>query len=195
MTKVSYLKSDQRERYACGKMKPEVASPAEIRRIVEQAKKGAADARLGTVIGRLMLESKITRDQMVAAEHYAELCARYDRLKGMPRRSAASPSYQAGLRVSGSGDAEDEMIVAELLRNGGNVRMVAKKNARMRAIVRVVVAYDGAHGALKECGRRVFDLVQAAVLDDKPVESWLRPHLQRGLDALHAHFTLTGFRK
>lgn len=188
---------EARERYACGKAKskPEVASPAMVRRIINEARRGAADPALGSVIGQLRLRDLIDTRQMSAGLRYAELCADYDRMKGIPRRSAASPSYQAGLRRTGGNDAEDEGIVAELLRNGGDVRELAKKNARLRALVRIVTAHEAAQKALLECGQPVWRLVREVAIYDRTIDAWHRPQLIRGLDALMAHFDLTGFRK
>lgn len=197
MSQTGRNRDTTRARYACGKLKskPEFASPAMVRRILIEAKRGAADASLGSVLGQMRLLDQIDSRQMSAGMRYAELCASYDRMKGLPRRSAASPSYQEGLRRTGGHDAEDEGIVAELLRNGGDVRELAKRNARMRALVRVVISHDAAQKALLACGERAWRLVREVAVYDNAIAAWDRPHLVRGLQALLAHFDLTAFRK
>lgn len=199
MSHIGRSRDNTRDRYACGKLKPkakpEIASPAVVQRILDMALRGATDPAIGSVLGRLRLADHITTKQMSAGMRYAEMCAEHDRIKGIPRRTAASPSYQAGVGRAGGGDAEDEAIIAELLRNGGNVRELAKSNARMRVLVRIVVQHEAAQKALLQAGERAWRLVRSAAIYDEPINAWDRPHLVRGLDALLAHFDLTGFRK
>lgn len=188
---MSVLTAEAVRHYPCGKSRPEYAPPALVRRIVDQARKGAADPLLGTEVGRLRLDQVISDKQLAAAVRYAEVCADYDRLKGLPKRSAASPSYQAGLRRGGGNDAEDEAIVRELLRNGGDLAAVAKGNRRVRRIVRAVERHDDAQRAVASCGMVVFKLLRRVVIYDEPCEWWRRPQLVRGLEALSKHFELT----
>ncbi len=42
----------------------------------------------------LRLTDKLTDKQVAAGTRYAEICGTYDRIKGTPRRTAASPSYE-----------------------------------------------------------------------------------------------------
>lgn len=93
------------ERYPCGKLKPvdnrdKGFSPAVVKRIVEQAKRGATDPRLGSVIGVLHLTGEVTALQFAAASRYAKIRGRYDRAMGMPGRFTLSPDYGTARAIS-----------------------------------------------------------------------------------------------
>lgn len=192
MGKTGKCRIENRERYACGKLKPETASPTLVRRIIDQAKRGAGDPLFGTALGMLRLADKLTDRQVAAGTRYAEICGTYDRIKGIPRRTAASPSYQVGLGKSHGTDLEDEFIIAELARCAGDKAAVARSSPKMRAIVRATVRHDAAQAVLMGCGEAAFKAVRQLCVFDDAVEYWRRPQLVRGLDALHSHFELTG---
>jgi hypothetical protein len=92
--------------------KAEVASPAAIKRMVERAKRNAEDPLLGTVPGWLHLHGAITHKQLAAAEAYGRLRGRFDRMMGIPSRSAKSPAY--GLRNGPSEAILDDRVMREI---------------------------------------------------------------------------------
>jgi hypothetical protein len=92
------------ERYPNGHIKPErpALSVAQYRREVMAASLGAADPLLGTQLGWLARQRKITQDQLEAALRVGEIYGAYDLAMGR-RRTAASPAYEVGRRATGDG--------------------------------------------------------------------------------------------
>ena len=87
------------ERYASGRLKPvhlrdvHTPSPVAVRRTMEAALRIANDPRWGSMVGRLRLMRDLTERQFNAAEAYGRLRGRFDRMMGLPRRSARSCLY------------------------------------------------------------------------------------------------------
>ncbi len=96
------------ERYPSGRVKPPSVrnsatvrvsreqaghAPTLVRRAVDNLMRQAGNERFGSVIGRLLLDGKITSTQFAAAEAYAKLRGRFDRATQVPRRMAQSPCY------------------------------------------------------------------------------------------------------
>lgn len=188
-------RKNDRPRYPGGKLKPETAPPAQVRRIIDEAKRVARDPLLGFELGRLRLTDAITDSQAAAGMRFAAIAGAYDRAKGMPRRTAKSPSYELGFG-SGPSDREDEEIIEALRNNGGNVAELAKTSDVVRAVLQATKRYDEALLALKACGKAVERTVMAIALDDAVLECGRHADLRTGLTALAEHFRLTGqFRK
>ena len=164
------------ERYPSGQIKPPGPPPAQIKRMVAMAARGAADVLLATQLGWLRLEHVITDAQASAGVSFATLVGQHDAVLGLQRRAASSPSYElgfAGVRSWNSPEADAERV-ATLRRR-----------------------YDAAVACLQEAGPRVEQVVRAVCTDDR-VPDWVdRPLLLRGLDALARHFGVTqaGVRK
>ena len=151
-------------RYASGNLKIPACyagpPPAQIKRLIDDALRGAADPRYGSVIGRLRLEGTLTDKQLSVAETYGRLRGRFDKVMGMPRRSAASVFYESGL-ASHTARGLDEDAIAQLREEHGRL--------------------------LIEVGpvRQVLDRV--VLFDEAPLPGEL-PRLKAGLDALAAFF-------
>ena len=105
------------------------------------------DPKLGTVIGRLRVDSVITPDQYAAAESYSRLNARYDSAVGMPRRSARSPVYDDV--VHGPGAELPERVLREL--KSDHQRMIATTRSAYPILDRVIL--DGEEPAEREMDR------------------------------------------
>lgn len=155
------------ERYPCGKLRLGSVPPAQIKRVVAMAARGAADVLLATQLGWLRLDGAITDAQAAAGVSFASLVGQHDAALGLPHRAARSPTYQlgfAGIRAGSSPDAEAERV-ATLRRR-----------------------HDAAVARLQECGPRVERVVRAVCIDDR-VPDWSdRPLLILGLDALVRYF-------
>lgn len=82
-----------------GRRKPD-KTPADAvgkwKRIRDQAGAQALDPRWASAIGQLMWFKKLTDREAAAADRWAEWVGRHDRIKGFPRRCAASPLYGEG---------------------------------------------------------------------------------------------------
>lgn len=92
-------------RYPSGKLKPvdqrdKGLAPAVVRRIVDLAKRGANDPRLGSAVGMLHLCGDVSARQFAAASRYAKIRGRYDRAMGMPGRFTLSPDYGTARAIS-----------------------------------------------------------------------------------------------
>src|SRR5205085_6303989 len=84
------------ERYPSGKLKPAGTPPAQIKRVVAMATRGAADVFLATQLGWLRLDEIITDTQAAAGVTFATLAGQHDAIFGLPRRAARSPLYETG---------------------------------------------------------------------------------------------------
>lgn len=97
------------ERYPSGRLKKPLSRPgAEVRRIVDLARRKAADPILGTPIGWLRLQDELTDALVSAAEIYANQRRAYDAVQGMPVRSARSADLGATPRSSGNRRLTDD---------------------------------------------------------------------------------------
>lgn len=87
-------------------------SPTARRRIQDLAVRGAADPRLGTQVGRLCLEYRMTHTEAAAGERAAEEYGRYERSAGLKRWSQ-SPSYEVGYGKSNAPEREHDQKAKE----------------------------------------------------------------------------------
>lgn len=86
-------------RYPSGERKPDEdrgKAPALVKRIMDHAVSIGADARCATELGRMHLQGVITESEFAAGLLYAEDVGAYERIKGHPRRTARSPSFDSG---------------------------------------------------------------------------------------------------
>lgn len=154
-----------RPRYPSGKLKPEVAAPTIVRRILNDAIRGAANPLLGSTLGRLRLSDQIDNDQLAAGTRFAEIVANWYRVQGMPSPFPKSATLQVGLGRSLSADAPADVIDA------------AGK------------AYRSAMKALEGAGRGAQRAVVSVAVMDRTTLDLVG--MRAGLDALSAHFRLT----
>lgn len=96
------------ERYPSGDLKPDRYPPTTVRRILDEARRQAVTPLLGSVVGVMLLDRKLTEPQFSALNEWAGFVGRYDRLVGNKARTVKSPSYQKGL--SGGGEAEADYV-------------------------------------------------------------------------------------
>lgn len=138
------------ERYPGGKLKPREEDPRFLvmaKRMAEHTIGTLTDARMGAVIGRMRLKRLLTDAEFAAGMKYAEIVGRYERLTGMPERSAASPSYQRGY---GSFAGSANMTVSEAERR---VKRARKEYLRLQ---------NKLHPSMR-------DLVERACCDDREI--------------------------
>ena len=84
-------------RYPGGKLKGEPADAvAKWKRARILAEAQVIDPRWGSAIAQLVFFHRLTDREAAAADRWAEWVGRHDRIKGFPRRTAASPQYGAG---------------------------------------------------------------------------------------------------
>lgn len=82
--------------YPSGKKRPDTGiAPTAFARLRDHAVRLAIDPRLATVVGRMGLFKELSPAEVDAAFKVAEIYGRYEAMEGIPRRSAASPSYQS----------------------------------------------------------------------------------------------------
>lgn len=171
------------ERYPCGKLKPEVAPPAMVRRIISQAKTTARNPLLGTEAGRLRLNGVITSKELEAANAFATAVGKHDRLKGYPSRTTASPLYERGYGSAGDLDMEDEMILRDL--RAGDVAAAADRSPRLRRILKATRQFESLETAVTAAGRAAYRAVYDVVILDEPIPVGRHADLVAGLRAVH----------
>lgn len=116
---------------------------------------------MATQRGRLYFMKELTTAQFEAANLYAELCERYDRLVLCRRRSAPSPSFErTGRGEGGQDDAE--------------------------AVAAIRGQFDAAHTALLAGGKLVEAAVNRLCRDES--SGAMLGEAKRGLDLLTVHF-------
>ena len=165
------------ERYASGRIKPshlrdlQVPSPTAIRRTMDAALRMATDPRWGTMVGRLRLCRDLTERQFNAAEAYGRLRGRYDKMMGLPRRSARSCLYDI---ETGRSAREMSEAAMEALRQEHAALLAGVEGGL--SVVRVAVTAGGARRTLNtavanrahqaRAGRTVA-MLDRIVLDDE----------------------------
>ncbi|MFK4486697.1 hypothetical protein ABIA45_001775 [Bradyrhizobium sp. USDA 336] len=111
------------ERKANG-AKPHGVAPTAFFRIKEYGPRLGVDPRLTTVLGRMGMFKELSDAEVDAGFRIAEVYGRYEWLKGLPRRSAASPSYEHGF---GTKEIHlDRLTQDELKRHNKAVRRAQK---------------------------------------------------------------------
>lgn len=200
-----------RKRYPGGKPIPlrqmETASPTMVRQIIDSACRDARNPLLRSEIGRLRLNDVIFDRQASAAQRFAILAGFYARVKGFPRSSVASPSYETGYGGKGGfGDSEDDEIVETLARHKGDIEAVMEKYdwPRLNKIVSITKNYEAALTVLNSMGPKIPHLlgnelsyrskITRVVLDvvvlDRHVPVEDHGYLKQGLSALADHFAI-----
>lgn len=187
-------------RYESGRLKPahlrdvQTPPPTTIRRTMEAALRAAGDPRWGSAVGRMRLCRELTERQFAAAEAYGRLRGRFDKMKGLPRRSARSCLYdvEAGRPAE---EMSDEAIAALHEEHGamlagvegglGMARVAVTAGGARRALDAVVARQ--AHQA--RTGRTVA-MLDRIVLDDEAPLPGEMPLLTAALDVLVVLFRI-----
>ncbi len=188
------------ERYANGRIKPPhlrdvlTPPPTAIRRTMEAALRGAGDPRWGSMIGRLRLGRELTERQFNAAEAYGRLRGRFDRMMGLPRRSARSCLYD--VEAGRSAQEMSDGAIAALREEHG--AMLAGVEGGL-GVARVAVTAGGARRALDAAvaersrqartGRTVAMLDRIVLDDEAPLPGELQL-LAAALDVLVVLFKI-----
>ena len=182
------------ERYASGRVKPphlrdvQIPPPAAIKRTMEAALRAAGDPRWASMVGRLRLCRDLTERQFNAAEAYRRLRGRFDRMMGLPRRSARSCLYdiEAGRNPREMSEAamaalrEEHAAMLSGVESGLGVARVAITAGGARRVLDGAVA-QRAHQA--RAGRTVAMLDRIVLDDEAPLPGEL-PLLVAALDVL-----------
>ena len=119
------------ERYESGRLKPQgIANDAgkpgaSIRNVVAMALRKAVDPRMGSVLGVMHLEGKITVSEFAAGCEYAKLRGRYDRAVGIPGRVTLSPDYGTARSISNRESMSAEQVEAVKERHAAMFAFVA----------------------------------------------------------------------
>ena len=188
------------ERYASGRVKPphlrevQTPPPAAIKRTMEAALRAAGDPRWASMVGRLRLCRDLTERQFNAAEAYGRLRGRFDRMMGMPRRSARSCLYdiEAGRTPREMSEAammalrEEHGAMLSGVEGGLGVARVAITAGGARRALDGAVA-QRAHQA--RAGRTVATLDRIVLDDEAPLPGEL-PLLTAALDVLVVLFRI-----
>ena len=144
---------------------------ATIRRMITVAQARAADPFLATRLGVMLLHKEITETQAAAGSEFAKLVGRYERLTGLPPRSAKSPNYERGFGESAGTDDPD-----------ADPEQVAKARRRYADATAILRAADP-HGAIAR-------LVTRVCIDDRAPDWCERGELVAGLNLLALHFRM-----
>jgi hypothetical protein len=88
-------------RHPGGQLKAELANAVlKWKRAKVLAEAQVIDPRWGSTIAQLVFFKRLTDREAAAADRWAEWAGRHDRIKGFPRRTSASPQYEAGYGVA-----------------------------------------------------------------------------------------------
>jgi len=168
ITKISAAKKKSETHYPSGKKRPETGiAPSAFVRMREHAVRLAIDPRLATVIGRMGLFKELTPAEADAGWKVAEVYGRFEALEGVPRRTAASPSYQSSY---GKREIDtSRMSPDELKRLERTVRRAGK-------------AYRRLQDWFTSNEQRA--LVERACVDDEMINPVLKPQLAAALRQL-----------
>lgn len=181
-----------RDRWPNGRLKPETAPPALVKRIVDDAKRGAADPRLGSVLGHYRLTDVLSDREFSAGDLFAKIVAVHDRLKGLPKRSARSPSFEIGYGSSVYSDIADDDAIAALAMAGGRKSLAAFDNLNVAAVLSAERRLRRAENAvISAIGRAGLRLVSAVCVEDRRVLPTDHAALKSGLAAIADAFDLT----
>lgn len=148
------------DRYPSGDKAP-IISPTVFFRMRTYGARMALDPRLSTVLGRMGLFKELSDAEVDAGFRIAEIYGRYEMLKGIPRRTAASPSYERGF---GNKDAVDtaRMLPDELKRH-------------QRTLKKAIKAFDKLQGWFHSDKTR--NLIERVCCENEHISPVLRPHL------------------
>lgn len=168
-----------RRRFKNGHVAPEPAgrySPALLKRMEDEAVKTALNPIWGTIVGKLAMKGDLTASQAAAAFEFAALQGRYDALKGMPPRSAQSPSYQLGRGGGGMDlsrlDPEDRTTQERLQR-----KRIGRVERQLQSALDCIPPNRVLRGAIEDL-----------VVNDRLISLIALPDVRIVLDNLASHF-------
>lgn len=153
-------------RQPCGKVRrePEALSPSLVRRIRQEAVRGAADPRLGTPFGLMFVTNEISEAQFFAGLRFAELRAQAVRALDSPPRTPAA---------------------MDIDRVGGRAIEKPEDQEEVRSAIRRYCA------ACSTISRKALRAIEAIVCDDSvPAGHEQKLDLVAGLAALVLHFRI-----
>lgn len=168
-------------RYPSGRRKPEGDPRGRLiwRTLKENGLKLGADPRTRTQLSLLGLTGELTDSQVEAGFKFAGVYGRYERLKRLPRRSAASPSY---MRAFGDPDGDDDPIDPIALEKlERRIRRAAEQFDAVQKLFKELPA--GAQAQLRA-------LVESVCIEDRPPGTMVLPELRALLDRIAEHFKI-----
>jgi len=163
------------ERFSSGglKQKPDetdARAPTLWRRIKDGAVRGGAHPYAGTVLGRLSIFGTLSDAEVETGFRVGEIVGRYERLRGLPPRSSASPAYEQGY-----GTAPDPYT-------SGDKDLIARYEARVRHAVK---AYER---LVNHVPQRTRDALFTICVDDREINSLLHEDVRLILRQLAGSF-------
>lgn len=142
-------------------------SPAIIKRMIERAAVGAADPRLGSVVGRLLLQGDLSARQAGAAWQFAEIAERYHQAIVAPY--LRGQSFECGVKAADPEESSD----------AGQAAIERDRRAVRR--------YERASAVLDGCGAG--GALVRSLAFDVPLSGWSAlVSVRVALDALASHF-------
>jgi hypothetical protein len=157
-------------RHPGGKLRQDGIPPALWRRIRDHGVRLGVDPRVASVIGRLGLLRILSDIEVEVAFRAAEVYGRFETFNNLPRRAAASPSYQTG---RGGAEIDMERLTTE---------EVNRLHRRMRRARR---AFDELQAQFPTPGAR--EMFERVVVEDMEIPSGMHGDLAvflRGLAKL-----------
>lgn len=124
-------------RIAYDRIEREAPPVAAIRFYSEAARK--AKPIFAGPLGRLHFLGEFSAKDVAAADYYCRVRARYDAVKGIPRRTAASPAY--GAYVAGGGAEPDNKSIERAIRQWEALRDEMQQPA-VNLLDRVIVCLE-----------------------------------------------------
>lgn len=135
-------------------------APATFYRIREHGVRLGLDPRLATVLGRMGLFNELSTVEVDAGFRIAEIYGAYESLNGIPRRHAASPSYQRGF---GSKDVDTSRMTPDEV-----VRFERRQRRSRKAFDKLQLMFP--HDAAR-------DLIERACCNNEEIGPVLKPKL------------------
>jgi hypothetical protein len=166
------------DRYPSGDKKPGIA-PTVFFRIREHGVRLGLDPRLATVLGRMGMFKELSEPEVDAGFRIGEIYGRYEMLKGIPRRSAASPSYERGFGAKEVIDTA-RMLPDELKKHNRAVKKATKAFDKLQAWLPI-------HEDLA--------LIERVCCDNQEINPTLRPQLAALLHAVAVRMGLANEKR
>lgn len=176
MAKAGRKKIQGVERWPCGKPKTEEKrySPTAIKRLLDGSISLACDPRLGTEVGRLLLNGDITSRQAGAGWQWSELTADYFSAIGADPLQIKSISYERGAKAQApEPDSEAGVAISEK-----ETRIVKRwERAHLVLISQGMIAESATRRICEGKGEKARDFQEMI-------------RVKQALDALAAHFAV-----
>lgn len=174
-----------RLRYASGQPAQreviDAESPTLIQRLKAEVLPIARDNRLASKLGIYHLRGLITETECEAGFRYAQVVGAYDRLKGTPRRTAKSQSYEFGF--GGETDLNLEMLERMDPETASKI-----KDKRLRRLRKAEKAFNRVTATIPGLPIHIDTVVNAVCLSDEDIHSSYIPVLRAQLQRFMVHF-------